>query len=277
MKPIAFSPGSITCFLHILMGTHPLKTRSRGVAVNIREGVAASLGEAGQNGMSFNGTSVSMPTVSRVIEALAPKPIEVNFESPLPIGCGFGVSAACALSCAFALNCHFELQKSRVELAKLCHVAEVTEGTGAGDVCSQITGGIVHRRCLEGPLDARQIPLPVPDFYCSSFGPIETKSVLHSSVRLEELNLAGKKVLQKIERKLETISWEEILDASWEFSQQCGLLTEEVRTVVLKVRERGGKGFMIMIGNSVLSTQQEGLGKEAWKTNIDWNGTRLLT
>ena len=145
--PSAFSPGSVTCFFSPVVHESAEKTCSRGVAINLSHGVVAALRPATSILTTLNGRPIDLPPVRHVVETLAPEPVALQFETALPLGCGFGVSAACALTAAFAIARRYDLPSSRTELGMAAHVAEVVHRTGYGDVASQLCGGFVYRRC----------------------------------------------------------------------------------------------------------------------------------
>ena len=272
MKPLAFSPGSITAFFRILPGKPPLTIRSRGMGINIREGVSASLEEGRHSQIFFNEEPTRIAAVEEVIQKLAPKPIHVFLKTPLPIGCGCGVSAAATLSTTFALNRYFDLQKTREDLMQIAYVAELNAKTGVGDVLSQVTGGIVYR----GEKEVSQLSVAIPDFYCSVFGPIETKLVLQSPDVMEKVNRAGEIAVRKMDATLSNLSWKKIMEIAAGFSKECGLLTQEASKAIQRIEQSGGEAFMIMLGNAVLATLPLEGTKKSWKTNIDREGTRVL-
>ena len=89
----------------------------------------------------------------RLTQAAGAAGVKVDLTSPLPLGCGFGLSGAASLATAYALNELLHLGKDMETLAMIAHVAEVENRTGLGDVCSQYHGGVprqVKRRRAVG-------------------------------------------------------------------------------------------------------------------------------
>ena len=287
IKPLAFSPGSISCFFRIVENDDPSLTVSKGCAVTIREGVTASVEESDLFEIVLNGRPVRLPTVQTVVQELTHRPLRIFLESPLPIGCGFGFSAAAALSAAFALNRTLNLGKSRDQLAALCHQAEVQHKTGIGDVAAQLAGGVLFRRCQEGVFDTIRLPHRPAPLYCTVFGPIETREILGDATRMATIATAGDLALASF-KKPTAVSWEALLEISRKFAEESGLMREEVRDGLRQVEAIGGKGCMVMLGNALLSTiplvpsplgeraKGEGGCLESWQTTVDFEGTRLL-
>ena len=115
---------------------------------------------------------------------------EVQTECRLPIGAGFGLSAAALLATLTALNRLFTLHLTPGDIAAYAHETEVTHRTGLGDVAACQGGGRVVRY---GPgIDARIERTYDLDgsIYMVSFGPIHTPSVLGSKEQMERVSAA---------------------------------------------------------------------------------------
>ena len=163
-SPIAFSPGSVTGFFLPVFGPTNEGTVSRGLSFCLDRGVTAAVRLSPSHQVILNGRPIELAPVHQILQVLAPEPVSAILETTLPLGCGFGVSAAATLSTAFVLNQRFELGRSATQLAMLAHAAEVSHLTGIGDVAAQVSGGIVYRRCLSGPLDTVRLDhVPAPD------------------------------------------------------------------------------------------------------------------
>jgi pantoate kinase len=275
--PIAFSPGSVTCFFSPVVKPAPEETYSRGLAINLSHGVTAAVRPAPSTRLYFNGRPFDMPPVRHVLDALAPEPMEVQFETPLPLGCGFGVSAACALTAAFAVARRYALPKSRAELGLVAHVAEVVNRTGFGDVASQLCGGFVYRRCRAGPLDALRLATPDAPLYYRTFGEIRTAQVLNSAPALAAIAEEGRKALDWLEQNLARLTLGRALDRSLEFARNARLFTDrKVVAAVQDVLAAGGHATMIMLGQSILSTLPAPAGAGWTECEVDNGGTRWL-
>ncbi|WP_437324481.1 GHMP family kinase ATP-binding protein [Sorangium sp. So ce381] len=275
--PIAFSPGSVTCFFLPCRQSSPAETASKGCAINISQGVTAGLRTGGSMATFLNGRPIDLPTVRQVLDELAPEPVHVFLETPLPIGCGFGVSAAAALSTAFALTRRFGLQRSREEVALVAHVAEVSNHTGIGDVAAQLCGGVVYRRCLSDPFDALQIPIQVPQLYYRAYGPLSTAAILASPDRYAAVVSEGERAIIWLTRNFDSLTICNIFDRSVEFTERTGLLTDpRVIDALAEARANNANAMMILLGHSVLSTQP-GREDPAWTPcMVDREGTRYL-
>jgi pantoate kinase len=275
--PSAFSPGSVTCFFSPSVQESPAETYSRGFAINLSDGVVAAIQPAPSLQTSLNGRPIDMPPVRHVIQALAPEAVAVQFETTLPLGSGFGVSAACALTAAFAIARRYSLEKTRAELGLAAHVAEVIHRTGYGDVAAQLCGGFVYRRCQDGPLDSVPLSIPAARLYYRVFGELNTARILGSASQVAVITREGQKALQWLQQTLEHLTLDTVLARSLDFAQATGLLTDpRVASAIAEVRASRGSATMIMLGHSVLSTLPI-LSDPNWVScNVDTAGTRWL-
>lgn len=277
IKPLAFSPGSATLMFLPVHGSTPMDTYAKGFAIALTDGVTASVRRAKRIRIHLNNREITLPPVRTVIERLALEPVEAYFETPLPLGCGFGVSAACTLTTAFALAKEFDYEFSREELARIAHEAEVTSGTGIGDVATQLTGGIVYRRGITGPFDCLSLPLHIEELFYCVFGPISTKEILANPKFQQTLRLEGSDAMTWLEANHQRMSITDLFQRSLTFAERTELLTDpQVRQIINKVQEGQGSATMIMLGQSVLATQCTDNDIEWQRCGIDTQGTRWV-
>lgn len=276
--PVAFSPGSISCFFSPSINASPEQTFSAGFAINLSHGVTAAVRSGrGEGQCLLNGRPVLIAPVQDVIQRLAPEPVDLHLETPLPLGCGFGVSGACALAAAFAIAKHYGIEKSRAELGLIAHVAEVVHRTGIGDVASQLCGGFVFRTGNAGPLDAQRLALTPQPLYYRAFGEVSTSSVLASADAVGRIAAEGFRAIEWLKRNLTALTLEAVLRRSVDFALGAGLLTSpQVKRAIADVAQAGGAATMVMLGQSVISTLP--VAPEAlWvKCELDEEGTRWL-
>ncbi len=276
-SPLAFSPGSVTCFFRPVWSTDPAQTCSQGLGINVVQGVTASLTSATSHAMFWNGKPTEIACVHQVVRELAPEPIAIHFESPLPLGCGFGISAGCALSAAFALAKKYDHPHDRFALGMIAHRAEVAQRTGLGDVCSQLCGGVAYRHCTNNPLDADRLAIADRPLFFRVFGDLRTVKILTSPELMNRIQAEGDRAMTWLSSVKDSVSLEQILDRSLEFDRNAGLLTDrDVASSIEDMARHGGHGSMILLGRSVLSTIP-GIPASAWtESAIDLLGTRWL-
>ena len=254
----AFAPGNLSCVFKIIPHPESTKMHSLGMGFTITEGVVVTVSQQNsQTTVQFNGSEIHFPTVVSVIQKLTQQPIRVEIESPLPLGCGFGLSGAASLATTYALNTLLELGKSEEELAMIAHVAEVENRTGLGDVCAQYHGGCLVKLKRGYPLAAERLPIPAQPIYYRYFSSIQTKTILESAERRERINRAADETLQALEKlaKSEAVDFNACIRLSKQFSLNSGLLEDtRVKATINQIEEAGGVASMIMLGNAVFST-----------------------
>ena len=275
--PSAFSPGSVTCFFVPNVGTTVEETSSPGCGICISDGVTAAVRPAASTVIRFNGRPIDFPPVRCVIDEIAPEAVEVFLETPVPLGCGFGISAASSLTTAFALARRFDLEKSRRQLGEIVLRAEILQRTGIGDPITQLTGGVVLRRWRSGPFDAESLSMPPADLSYRVFGPLSTREVLSNPTLVKRLAEEGRSCVDWLEQNQQTVTMEQLLVRTLNFAQKSGLVTDaRVIEAIDAVQRNQGRAMMVMLGQSVLADRlpQDATG---WREcRIDPLGTRYL-
>lgn len=275
-SPQAFSPGSATLIFLPCHGPTVREVFAKGAAIALENGVTAAVRPARRSHILFNGKPMSLAPVQAVLDHLAPEAVEVHLETPLPLGCGFGVSAGCSLTTAFAIARRYGIEIPREELGMIAHRAEVESGTGIGDVATQLSGGIVYRRGETGPFDCVKICPQTDPLHYRVFGPISTKEILADPKFQQTLEREGTAGIEWLQEYHETINLSQLLDRSLQFAERTELLTHEpVRREVDHCRDNGGHATMVMLGQSVIATAPG--ESEDWQScSVDELGTRWL-
>jgi pantoate kinase len=256
MKPdhvVAFCPGHISGYFKRIVGDTIASTGSIGAGIVISEGVTATVEPSDRisicirrkksPGTSFEVSSGS-PLLEHVLEQLN-LTASVVTECTLPIGAGFGLSAAALLATLTALNQLFDRGMNAEEIAQCAHAAEVTHRTGLGDVAACQGGGRVIRSGpgIHGSIE-RRYDMPEP-LYAISFGPIHTPAVLGSSAQMELASSAFPKTIPG--------NVEDFFLLSQHFAQQSGLMTQEAQNVIRQCDAAGIPSSMTMLGNGVFA------------------------
>jgi pantoate kinase len=250
---IAFCPGHISGYFKKISGDTIASTGSIGAGIVISEGVTStvrpsdkisiSIHQKSSNGTSFEIASDS-PLLTSVMEEMD-MTASVITECTLPIGAGFGLSAAALLATLTAANHLFDRGMSPGTIAQCAHAAEVTHRTGLGDVAACQAGGWVIRSGpgILGRIE-RRFDMTDP-LYAVSFGPISTPSVLGSPALLEQVSSAFPKTMP-----------ENIADfflLSRQFSEQSGLITRQAKSIIRHCDAAGVPSAMTMLGNGVFA------------------------
>ncbi len=278
----AFAPGNISCVFKIIPHTDPARMHSLGMGFTIKEGVQVSVSEHHKTKVLFNNKDITFPTVRTVVHQLIQDTdtpgVVVDLASPLPLGCGFGLSGAAALATAYALNALIKLRKDNEELAMVAHVAEVENRTGLGDVCSQYHGGCLVKLTEGAPLHADKLPIPEQPIYYRYFGPIQTSEVLRDTEQTKRINRAADTTLAILKKLRRTQSNPELFTECFavakQFSVDSGLLSDtRVINTIAQIEAAGGAASMIMLGNGVFSTHAFNGATETYLVN---NPARLI-
>lgn len=259
----AFAPGNISCVFKVIPHTDATQMHSLGMGFTVKEGVTVNVSEHPETEVLFNGQRIRFPTVGAVVNRLTEnsgiRGVKVELMSPLPLGCGFGLSGAASLGTAYALNELFDLAADRETLAMVAHVAEVENRTGLGDVCSQYHGGCLVKLRVGAPLVADRLPIPEQPIYYRYFGPIPTSEVLGNAEQTNRINRAADAALRVLKTLMSADQGPERFNACFEvskrFSVESGLLSDaRVIETIAQIEAAGGVASMIMLGNGVFST-----------------------
>ena len=278
----AFAPGNISCVFKVIPHADAARMHSLGMGFTVKEGVEVTVLEYHKTEVLFNGQRINFPTVRAVVSRLTQNSgiagIQVDITSPLPLGCGFGLSGAAALATAYALNELFQKHKEAEELAMIAHVAEVENRTGLGDVCSQYHGGCLVKLKEGAPLVADRLPIVEQPIYYRYFGPIQTSEVLGNREQTARINRAADVALNVLQTLTSAKSSPELFNAcftvSKRFSVESGLLSDvQVIDTIAQIEAKGGVASMIMLGNGVFSTHPF---EDAVETKLVHNPARLI-
>lgn len=257
-----FAPASVTCIFSPHIKDDPRESGSVGVGFTINLGAFAKP----SNELIVNCKKTSFPTVEYVLKKSGMKGVEIRTQ--LPFGCGFGMSAASAISTSLLSG------KPFIECADLAHEAEVLNLTGLGDVATITFGGLVVRKTAACPsrvlISKFSFDLTL-DFLI--LGEIPTKEFLKE--KREDVQREGI-IWTKEFIKKPTI--ENLFYCSYNFAKRTGLL-EEVEDVVEAVRSSGGFASMVMLGKAVFAYKGFDTLKEfgePFKAKIDCCGVRFV-
>ena len=254
----AFCPGHISGYFRRIEGTSVAATGSIGAGIVISEGVTATVSPADSTSVSVNrkdetGNLIHRSPGSPPLEYVLGKlgiTVAVTTECHLPIGAGFGLSAAALLATLTAVNQCLDLGLTPRNIALLAHEAEVVHRTGLGDVAACQGGGRVVRSGpgIDGAI-ARLFDLPEP-LHAVSFGPISTPSVLGSQEQMDRVSAAYP--LFPPEHA------QDFFRISRLFAEKSGLLTRDARAVIRQCADRNIPASMTMLGNGVFAYGKKG-------------------
>jgi pantoate kinase len=265
----SFSPAGISSFFEICDRTADGKpilnleqVGARGGGFGIEKGVLTkvSVTEEKKNSVKVSINGKSLPeagTTKTVVQMLLSKVsgtynVVVKHRVDIPIGAGFGSSAAGALTTALALSKALGLNLTYNQIGRLAHVAEVKCKTGLGTVGPLMLGGCILTIEPGAPGIAIIDRIPISTDYvivAGVFGSIPTKEVLASPEKRLAVNKWGKKTLEKI---LSEPSLENFLACCCDFAEKTGFMTERVRTLMRLAEGAGAIGAaQNMVGEAV--------------------------
>lgn len=259
-RAVAFCPGHISGYFRRVKGTSVQTTGSIGAGIVISAGVEATatpadrpqvlVREADRTGTCRTVLTES-PPIAYVMDRLGVA-AAVTTVCTLPIGAGFGLSAAALLSATAALNALYDLGLSPHEVTALAHEAEIVHQTGLGDVSACQGGGLV---CREGPGPDGTIGRicgPASQPLCAvTFGPLPTPAVLKSGP-----------AMAAVEAAFPARCPEDLVDffgLSRQFAERSGLITPEVRHALSLCDDAGVPASMTMLGNGVFASGDRAL------------------
>jgi pantoate kinase len=263
-KASAFVPGHISGFFQVYEASDPERKGSRNCGPCIDIGVTTCVevrpSERTKVKIFINDKQApeartSFVAAERILRD-APKPSDVVIKhySQVPIGAGYGASGAGAFGVALALPKAMGMKMQKTKAAKIAHVAEVTCGTGLGDVGAQMTGGLVIGVEPGAPPHGRWQRISVPNdinIVCGTFGPLSTKELLQDEEILERSKKYGGIAIKKL---LSSPKIKNFVDVSSEFAESMGLLDDDMRALIDAATSAGAMGAsMVMLGRAVFA------------------------
>lgn len=302
----AFSPSGISSFFeactHNSNGTpiqNPLQQGSKGGGFALAKGVSttvhASPSSSTEITVAINDNIEDARTTKTLVEMLLSKQsqsyhIKIEHKIDVPIGAGFGTSAAGAFSCGLALASALKLPLTYNEIAQVAHVADITCNTGLGTVEGLAIGGLalVVRSGAIGYGVVDRIPLaPDLQIVAGVFEPIEKTSVLLSEHKLQIINEIARKTMRQI---LSDPNPANFMASCKNFALQSGLASSRIKNLITRAEKAGAIGAtQNMIGEAVhalTSTRHLDSVQQAFSDDfsqedilispIDFMGARLI-
>ncbi len=252
MSNSVFVPGHITGFFSIENHEVSLRNGSCGVGFLLERGVKTTIFPADSLEIDVNRGDYTV-----IDEVLSILEIDTNFkikqDIQLPIGAGFGTSAASALSLTLALNEYLNLGYSLELCGQIAHRSEVNLGAGLGDVIAQTGQGLVLRTSPGAP-GIGEIESFKTDAFVGwkTFGEIETSSVIQNQEYKKRISSSGEKYLDLY---MGDPGLENFLKFSERFAEETGLMSREVKELIDYFNSSSDilGSSMAMLGNTVFA------------------------
>ena len=269
MKAVAFAPAHISGFFEPVYKNDIYKTGSRGAGINVSLGVTSSVVLSDSNKqiieININGKETLSPVVKLAIKKLIGKKnfhIKSNITQDLPIGQGFGISAASAVSTTYAIA--KIIKSSKNDAIKASHYAEIKLKTGLGDVAACCFGGVEIRKEPGIPPwgSLENIPGDYKLVLCIIDKKIDTKKILTNPNLIKKVKKYGRICTNKL---IENPTIENLFLYSNYFKDKTGLAKKEINNSIRSI-EKFGMASMCMLGNSVFAIGEiQNISKELSK------------
>ena len=252
MSKSVFVPGHITGFFTIENHEIKLKNGSCGAGFLLSQGVKTTIADSNELIIDVNQGDCTV--INEVLGILEITPdFKIAQDIQLPIGAGFGTSAASAFSLALAINEFLDLGYTKDLCGQIAHMVEVNLGGGLGDVIAQTGHGLVLRT-LPGAPGVGEIKSFEHDVSIAwkTFGGIDTSSIIRDSHHNQVISDAGLKYLEYFEEKP---SLRNFLDFSNKFSHETKLMSNEVKSLADYFNSSDDilGSSMAMLGNTVFA------------------------
>lgn len=267
-----FVPSHITGFFEIIDNPDPLKKGSKGAGIVLDRGVRTNVcAEEGREllEVKINGepglklASITNKTVDIIKNQfkLNDKKITINHEFEIPIGTGFGISAACALGTSLGIVKTLKLPLTYNQAAAIAHLTEIEMISGLGDVIAEITGGLAIRLKEGAPgfgltdkiiINSLNLNEPGDEYYIitKTLGELETSTVIDDPVWKSRINQSGHKLLFKL---LEKPDIETFFKLSRRFAEETSLMSPEIKEIVEILDDETMGASMAMLGNTAFA------------------------
>ena len=311
-----FVPSHITGFFSIFDNENPLLKGSLGAGVLLDKGVITEIDkieESDSNAPSkdlsiiINGKNdeynevIIRKTIDFMDNDFNKEEIQFNLDNivinqtiQVPIGCGFGTSAASAIGTSICINEYFNLGLSIEECGQYAHLAEVSLGTGLGDVIAELSKGIVLRTNVGAP-GYGEVKSIVPheksgfgvfeslksDFYVitKTLGEISTASIIENEKHKKVITDVGLEIQDEFNRKDDGIiigskfknkfnvavdsefneeeTIKKFMKSSLAFAKKTHLINDDLLKIVHQLQGKVLGSSMAMLGNTVFSIANE--------------------
>ncbi len=187
--------------------------------------------------------------------------IEVVQKTGVPVGCGFGASAASAISACYAVAAALGIKGSKAELAYPAHVAEILQKTGLGTVSVAFDGAGAGAIVSPGaPGVSRFVRVRVPRdlrVVTASMGPYRKSDAIADPSRVSRIRRLGDGSLRRFmdDPTLETLASE-----GERFAASLGLMTPDLQELLYVAKKAGAiHASQNMIGYAIHALVRERL------------------
>ena len=247
----AFCPGHITCFFQPVKSYDPTSAGSRGVGIKLSKGAKVSLEERDDKELItiMDGQETDCAITKMAVREIDPeRGYDIIIENDLPVGQGFGMSAAGSIAAAL---CACEITGKDIQEAfNAAHRSEIAGGGGYGDVSGIMGPYNVPVRSIAGlPPFGKVINsgLKINVSVAILGGPLNTGDTLANPEVSKRIQEMGSKFVTDF---IDEPSMKNLFSFSEKFSSSIGIETPEITDALSKLRAEGNAG-MCMLGHSI--------------------------
>ncbi|MCI4364640.1 MAG: hypothetical protein L3K10_01040 [Thermoplasmata archaeon] len=275
----AFAPAHITGVFSPELGARDPRARgSRGAGIVLELGVIAEVEWDPTRPPAVSVTSDlrgPLPISRDVAVRLAPAGngrVRVRLTHQLPVGQGFGMSAAGALATAFSLSACFRIPRQRA--VEVAHLADLYGGGGLGGVAAILGGGLEFRSRAGVPPYGRVVhrTFPRPLIVGVAGRPIPSPSILGDPRALRRIVAAAER--SGLTRSAPSPT--EFLQQSQAFTDQVGLAPTALRNTIQALRREGGWAAQAMFGQSFFTVPRSTLARRRILRWLERRGIRAV-
>jgi pantoate kinase len=262
----AFAPGHVSALFAVHDEAPDLLAKgSRGAGWSVDRGAHAAVERAAATHVLVDGAEAPAPVTRDALAGLAPgRPLRVELRLGLPVGQGFGMSAAGTLAACLAATHELGLDPDLALAA--AHAAEVAAGTGLGDAVGSWVGAAEVRLRPGVPPVGQVLRVEPPGAWRFAFcvlGPgIATPGIIRDAAWKARTRALGDAVVDRVAAAGRALAWDQILREGNRFSRELGLMPPALAAAGAALPP-GTPWGQSMLGNVLWAAVRGGEGQAA--------------